>query len=150
MSGPPEIRPVTCHREWLDALQVRREVFVHEQDGPPEDEPDAWDDAARHFIVHADGSVVGTARLYQPERGVGRVGRVALLPECRGRGWGALLLQAVLDHARALGFREVRLHAQSYACPFYERFGFVPVGQEFMEAGIPHREMRLILAARPR
>lgn len=129
----------------MAALAVRIAVFVEEQAGPLDEEPDAWDWGARHLVVVWDSRVVGTARLYQPQFGMGKIGRVALLPEYRGRGWGDRLLEATLRHARALGLREVVLHAQVTAAGFYERFGFRPEGQTFMEAGILHQRMRLRL-----
>jgi predicted GNAT family N-acyltransferase len=89
--------------------------------------------------------VVGTARLYHPEPGVGKIGRVALLPEFRGRGWGERLVRELVAHARACGCREAVLDAQTQACSFYARFGFRPEGEEWVEAGIPHRRMRLAL-----
>lgn len=141
----PEIRPGRSRQELQEALEVRIHVFVEEQGGPAEDEPDAWDDAARHFVVLDAGRIIGTARLYQPCTGVARIGRVALLAEYRGRGWGEVLIRDLLGQARALGFREVVLDSQTYACPFYERFGFRAEGEEFLDGGIPHRRMRLSL-----
>ena len=144
----PEIRRASSGAELEAALAVRVAVFVDEQGGPASDEPDEWDAEARHYLVVSDGGVVGTARLYSPEPGVAKIGRVALLPEWRGRGWGALLLEHLLGEARsgAFGaFREVVLHAQTSACPFYERFGFRPEGDEFIEGGIAHVRMRLRL-----
>jgi len=145
MEDEPEIRPATSHEEFLSALTVRVTVFVDEQGGPLSDEPDAWDAAARHFVVLARGAVVGTARVYQPQLGVGKIGRVALLRDFRGRGWGLRLLEELLAHTRALGLREVVLDAQTYAAALYARFGFAPEGEEFLDAGIPHQRMRLRL-----
>jgi predicted GNAT family N-acyltransferase len=141
----PEIRPIRNRYEYLDALRVRVAVFVEEQRGPLDEEPDAWDDSAHHFVVLVQGRIVGTARLYQPERGTGKIGRVALLPEYRGRRWGVRLLEELLASARGLGFREVILDAQVAALPLYQRFGFVPEGEQFDDAGIPHQRMRLSL-----
>jgi predicted GNAT family N-acyltransferase len=141
----PEIRPARSHAEFLAALRVRVTVFVTEQHGPLSDEPDAWDGCARHFVLLAGGAVVGTARLYQPVFGTGQIGRVALLPPFRGRGWGQRLLRGVVAHARALGLREVVLHAQVAAVPLYQRAGFQEEGEPFVEAGILHQRMRLRL-----
>jgi predicted GNAT family N-acyltransferase len=141
----PKIRPIVDHTEFLAALAVRIAVFVGEQGGPVDEEPDSWDDSARHFVILADGRIVGTARLYQPQAGAGKIGRVALLAEYRGRGWGDLLIRHLLDYAGAAGFREVVLDAQTYAVSFYKRFGFAAEGEEFHDAGIPHRRMRLRL-----
>src|SRR5690606_36628271 len=76
----------------------------------------------------------------------GRIGRMAVLPEWRGRGVGAALLQTVLDLARDLRHAEVQLHAQIDAVGFYQRHGLSGQGDEFVEAGIRHRLMRLQLA----
>ena len=145
METAPEIRPLAGHDELLAALRVRVRVFVEEQNGPLEDEPDAWDASAHHFGVFHDGQLVGTGRIYDPQFGVAKIGRVAVLPECRGRGWGTLLIRKLLDYARAAGYREVILDAQTHACPFYRRFGFEALGEEFVEAGILHQRMRLAL-----
>jgi predicted GNAT family N-acyltransferase len=85
--------------------------------------------------------VIGT---YQPERGTGQLGRIALLPAYRGRGWGGRLVEVLLGHARALGLTRLVLDAQTQSVAFYERFGFAPEGPEFDDAGIPHRRMRLV------
>lgn len=145
MASSPEIRLARSSLEREAAIQVRIRVFVEEQGGPPEDEPDVWDPHAEQFVVVTAGRVVGTARVYEEAPGVARIGRVALLPECRGLGWGACLMTTLLWYCRTRGFAEAELHAQTHALPFYARFGFQPVGEEFIEAGIPHRRMRLPL-----
>jgi predicted GNAT family N-acyltransferase len=58
---------------------------------------------------------------------------------------GSALLQALMDAARARGDRVVMLNAQTHALPFYARFGFIAEGEEFDDAGIPHRAMRRVL-----
>ena len=139
----PEIRPIRGPEEFAEALQVRVLVFVAEQGGPLTDEPDARDDAARHWVVLEGGRIVGTARVYEPEPGVAKIGRVALLPEVRGRGWGALLMETLLAECRG----EVILDAQVHVIPFYQRLGFAAEGDEFLDAGILHRRMRLCAGA---
>jgi|TARA_R110000751_G_scaffold119701_4_gene220263 predicted GNAT family N-acyltransferase len=91
--------------------------------------------------VHLDGRTVGTARLL-PD---GHVGRVAILSEARGLGLGQRLMEAVIHAARQAGHAEVILDAQTHALEFYQRLGFTAYGDEFLDAGIPHRSMRLIL-----
>src|SRR5262245_45042987 len=125
-----QIHPVRTPDELRIALAIRVAVFVQEQGGPPEDEPDDADAAARHYLVLDGERPVVTARLYEPEPGLAKIGRVALLPEYRGRGWGAELMRFLLEEARAAGFGSVALHAQTYAQRFYERLGFVPEGAE--------------------
>lgn len=122
--------------------EIRHAVFVAEQQVPEELEWDGEDPYARHWLAYDDdGQPVGTARLTRS----GQVGRMAVLPEHRGRGIGSALLKAIVKHARRQDRRELFLHAQQHAIGFYERAGFVVEGPEFMDAGIPHRVMRLIL-----
>jgi predicted GNAT family N-acyltransferase len=127
----------------VDALRaVREPVFVQEQQVPIELE---WDDLDPH-CVHVlardrEGRPIGTGRL-TPER---KIGRMAVLPEWRGKGVGEALLQSLIDEALHHRLPEVRLNAQVSAIGFYAKHGFVPYGERFMEAGIEHQSMRRIL-----
>ncbi len=121
---------------------IRRLVFIVEQDVPQEEEWDGKDEGSWHWIATAhDDSPIGTARLL-PE---GQIGRMAVLDRYRGYGVGAALLEQAVDKARHLGFTEVFLNAQTHALAFYERAGFVAVGDEFQEAGIAHQKMTQVL-----
>jgi predicted GNAT family N-acyltransferase len=55
------------------------------------------------------------------------------------------VLEALSAAARARGDRELVLHAQRSAEPFYQRQGYRPRGEPFDEVGIPHIEMAHIL-----
>jgi len=63
----------------------------------------------------------------------------------RGQGVGAFVLQHLIDRARQRGDREVVLSAQTHALGFYEKFGFVAEGGEYLDCNIAHRDMRKIL-----
>jgi len=142
MPAAPEIRRALACPEIAAAIEIRRAVFVLEQGGPTADEPDARDGNARHYLVLAGGRPVGAARLLDAGGGEFRIGRVCLLKEARGRGWGEALMHYLIAEARLLGARELILDAQLGALPFYERLGFAPEGEVFPDAGIPHRRMR--------
>jgi len=130
----------------FDALRaVREAVFLIEQKVPVEDEWDEADPDCLHVLaVDAGGAPIGTARM---ERS-GKIGRMAVLADWRGRGVGAAMLQALLDLARQHDLDAVHCHAQVSALEFYRRFGFEPEGERFMEAGIEHQLMRLPLPRR--
>ena len=70
---------------------------------------------------------------------------MAVLAQWRGRGVGRLLLDALLHEAAERGAVRALLHAQVHAIGFYDRAGFITVGDEFDEAGIPHRKMERAL-----
>ena len=123
------------------AEPVRFAVFVEEQQVPAEIELDEFDPLSMHALAFdAQGRVLGTGRLL-PD---GHIGRMAVLPQARGAGVGSALLQVLMQAARARGEREVLLSAQTHAIAFYARFGFVAEGEEYDDAGIPHRMMRLV------
>ena len=114
--------PNIVHGDWKtyqhEAERVRAMVFIAEQKVPRELEFDEDDKTAEHFIsFDARHMVTGCARLLDN----GRIGRVAVLRPFRGRGIGEAVMKTVL-----------------------ERLGFEPFGDEFDEAGIPHRMMRLV------
>lgn len=130
-------------RDLASLRAVREPVFVHEQRVPIELEWDGLDPLSEHVLaLDAAGLAVGTGRL-TPAR---KIGRMAVLPDWRGRGVGAALLVRLVERARRLGYDEVALHAQVDAIGFYARHGFVAYGDRFQEAGIEHQSMRLRLA----
>lgn len=130
--------------DFAACLAIRRKVFVEEQSVPEDLECDAADATAVHLLATLDGRPVGTARLLidGPE---GKIGRVAILPDCRGTGAGAALMRAALDELRARGVTTARLGAQTHALGFYEKLGFTAYGPIYDDAGIPHRDMSRLL-----
>lgn len=132
------------HSETL--LAIRFAVFVREQGVPAELEPDEHDAAALHLLADdVDGKPIGTARMLAD----GHIGRIAVLPPCRGRGVGSALLSELLRIADQRGYQRVFLHAQCSAEGFYRRLGFAPVGEVFVDAGIDHRHMEKVLTSGP-
>lgn len=121
---------------------IRTAVFIHEQQVPEDMEWDEFDAISLHVLAfNADGQPVGTARLL-PD---GHIGRMAVLKEWRGQGIGSAMLQKILEELTKRHQQKAMLNAQTYAVPFYEKFGFQVCGEEFMEAGIPHVKMTLLL-----
>ena len=125
----------------LDAvLAIRRVVFIEEQGVSVEDEVDGKDPTAIHLLASDNGQPLGTARLLLSD-GIGKIGRVAVLKEARGRGLGRDLVRFAVEELRRRGARQATLGAQTHALGFYEALGFTAVGSEFLDAGIPHRKM---------
>lgn len=123
-----------------DIRRVRDQVFVREQRISAALVHDARDPDCRHVLAFCDGELAGVGRL---DPGLeAKVGRVAVLAEFRGTGVGRRLMAALEAAAVADGFASVWCHAQRSAVPFYLRLGYRAEGDEFLEAGIPHRLMR--------
>ncbi|HZP66817.1 MAG TPA: GNAT family N-acetyltransferase [Rudaea sp.] len=124
-------------------LRVREIVFVLEQNVPAEDEVDDLDGVSRHVLARdVSGTAIGTGRI-TPQ---GVIGRVAVLADWRKRHVGSALVRTLVEQAQALAYPAVEMHAQLDAVPFYEKFGFAVHGDEFVECGIRHVNMRMELA----
>lgn len=128
----------TCHA-------LRRAVFILEQNVPEDEEVDGRDGDALHLLASLDGVPVGCARLLVLGDTV-KIGRVCVLAAQRGTGVGVALIRAALDVARDLpSVTRAKLGSQTHAIGFYERLGFVAEGPEYLDAGIPHRDMVRVL-----
>ena len=120
--------------------EVREAVFVIEQKVPIELEWDDLDAVCEHVMAIDNANrPIGTGRL-SPD---GHIGRMAVLRSYRGMGVGGAMLRHLLAKATARKMPRVMLNAQISALTFYQRFGFIAEGTEFLDAGIPHRRMRL-------
>ena len=123
---------------------LRHEVFVLGQDVPEELERDEHDAVVDHGVALVDGVVRATGRLLPPteDGGAATVGRMAVDEAARGQGLGAAVLALLEQTARERGWPTVELHAQVHARGFYDRAGYVPYGDVYLEAGIEHLSMR--------
>lgn len=143
MLNNPELKIVSG--SWKDlaahAKAIREAVFIQEQHIAAEDEWDAEDAVAVHFIVFQQGQAIATARLLSNNS----IGRVAVLTTARGLGVGQRLMQAVIDYARAEQRKLVKLSSQVHAIGFYQALGFEAQGDEYLDCGIPHIDMYLKL-----
>lgn len=145
MGSELTISPADWALEGEALKAIRMEVFVHEQKVPVEEEIDALDPLAKHWLAHWAGQPVGTARAVAKEGAIWKVGRVAVRRQARGKGVGAELMKAIARAAAAEGVKQLVLDAQNHAMPFYEGLGYVAEGEEFLDANIPHHHMRLVL-----
>lgn len=135
-----EFRVATEQEDLNKAFDLRKLVFVQEQNVPEEMELDEFDKDAIHVIAKYDNKVIGTGRMVI-EGDKGRVGRMAVEKESRNKGVGKELLTLLEQVAQKKNLKEIYLHAQVHAKTFYEKLGYIPRGKVFDEAGIDHIEM---------
>ena len=122
----------------LASRLIREEVFVMEQQVPPEIEYDEFEESSTHILASLNGLPVGTARWRKTQHGQ-KLERFAVLKSARGKGVGEALVQFVLDQIE--DYEPAYLNSQVSAIAFYPRLGFEETGGIFYEAGIPHRKM---------
>jgi ElaA protein len=126
-----------------DALQLRSRVFVLEQ-GPYLD-ADGVDRRSWHLLGRDEAGMLGAClRVVDPgvKYAEPSIGRVVIAPEIRGTGLGrALMAEGVAGCERHWPGRALRISAQAHLERFYNGFGFVRVGDDYLEDDIPHLEM---------
>lgn len=123
-----------------DALSIRREVFVTEQNVPFEREVEG-EEGKHYFVGYVGMTAAVCARAFPEAPGVWHVQRVACRKEYRGKHLSSELMHFIEEKAAGLGIRTLTLGAQDQAAPFYEKLGFKTIGEGFLDAGIPHHRM---------
>ncbi|MGX5914887.1 GNAT family N-acetyltransferase [Aliidiomarina sp. Khilg15.8] len=126
-----------------DLLALRQAVFVVEQDCPYQD-ADGADDQCQHLLGYEGDTLVAYARLFvHPGDEASRIGRVIIAEQARGRQLGRELMrqamQIVLEQSNS---KQIVIGAQQYLLGFYQSLGFINEGEEYLEDGIPHQDMR--------
>lgn len=142
---------VTTQAELNECLLVRRAVFIREQGVSEDEEIDEHDGdpatvaSAVHVLGRVQGFPAATGRLLldRPRGEDAHIGRVAVIEQLRGRGYGRAVMEALQAEASERGFPGITLDAQLHAIPFYEGLGYAARGEVFLDAGIEHRSMDL-------
>jgi predicted GNAT family N-acyltransferase len=128
MPGKIQVNKVTEPNDLEKVFAIRREVFVGEQNCPPELEWE-FEDESTHFLATVDDEPAGASRWRKTDKGY-KLERFAVLKKFRGAGVGQELVKAVLADLPP-GADYVYMHAQLPAISLYERFDFQKTGPEF-------------------
>lgn len=131
-------------RHLYAAIALRQHTFVVEQNLNYQDAD--WEDPyAMHILGLDNGDLAAYARIFLPtgKSGAARIGRIVTAPAYRGHGYGDKLMHKALELIEEeVGKVPVVMSAQTHMEKFYSRFGFERVGDEYLEAGIPHVRVR--------
>ena len=138
MSHKIQVNKVTDPLILEKVFAIRREVFVVEQNCPPELEWE-FEDESHHFLATVDDEPAGASRWRKTDKGY-KLERFAVLKKFRGTGVGQELVKAVLNDLPK-DAEYIYMHAQLPAISLYEKFNFEKIGLEFEEAGIRHYKM---------
>ena len=124
--------------EVYEIARARQEVFLMEQKIICRDF-DGVDYDSLHCFLWEDGRVVAYMRAYSVD---GEIHLGRFLTVRHGEGLGRKLMEVALPRVTEIfGCEKISFHAQRHAQGFYEKFGFKPVGEVFLEEGIEHIEM---------
>ena len=131
--------------ELYGILRVRSEVFVTGQKCLYVD-PDGRDFGSVQVFASKGDRIIGCLRIYGKEAGVVQIGRVAVIESLRGSGIGRMMMRQAISHVTENSTDEkIYLEAQTYAIGFYEKLGFKVISDEFLDEGIPHKGMELLI-----
>ena len=120
------------------AHKIRYDVFVIGQNCPEELEWE-FEEESTHFLLIENDIPLATARHRKTNNGF-KLERFAVLSQARGKGFGMLILKAILEDIKESNALKY-MHAQEQVTPFYEKVGFEKSGNIFEEAGIMHYKM---------
>ena len=131
-------------KQLYEIIRLREAVFVVEQDCPYL-EADGKDPQGWHVLGYQGKELVAYTRIL-PKRvsynDATSIGRVVTKKEMRGQGIGVDIMKYSLDWInRLFPQQRIRISAQTYLTKFYQKFGFQPIGNEYLEDNIPHIQM---------
>lgn len=135
-----DVRKATTQKDFFMCVKVRGRVFVDEQHVLSAIEVDDEDQTCLHYLITKDDEVIGALRAIQHDDYT-KLGRICILKEYRGLGYGKQLVDYVMNDIKG----EFRLGAQITALGFYEDLGFEAYGDHFMEANMEHVMMKKII-----
>jgi predicted GNAT family N-acyltransferase len=128
----------------------RRVLRAHAPDLPVANPQDEVPGAFHLAVVDDDGGgaivAVGSFSATDGDRRVVRLRGMAVEPSRQSEGLGGLLLDHAVDRLTRGG--DVTLlwaNARMPALTFYERHGFVALGEPFEEIGIPHVRVERVI-----
>ena len=129
-------------RELRGAFEVRRQVFIKEQNIPEDLEFDTYDREALHMVVKDGKRVIGTARVLFLTANQVKLERMAISEPFRRKGIGRRIIYYLNEELIKRQVEKVVLHAQCSAITFYKSCGFEESGAPFWEVGIKHIKMQ--------
>jgi len=134
------------NKELYTILKLRSEVFVVEQTCVYQD-IDGLDEASLHLYFINEEHITVYARILPPNvsyKGYSSIGRVLVNKTHRKLGLGHQLMQKAIAYLKDNYTKyPIKIGAQLYLKKFYESHGFVQIGADYIEDGIPHIHMIL-------
>ena len=120
---------------------IREEVFVKEQKFT--EEFDEIDSIAIHLLIFSGEKAVATARIFTQcsNKRLYTVGRIAVLKEYRKLHLGSKIMELIEQKAKDLNATTLQLSAQCNARLFYEKNGYIAMGEIYFDEHCEHIHM---------
>lgn len=131
--------PVT--RADFKAYYALRYAVLREPWGHPKGtEKDDYEPISEHFMAVDDASneILGVAKLYEKEPGVGYFSHLAVAKDHQHQGIGRQLLETVEQRARERGFKSLGTMSAATATKYFEKYGYKVTGMPAPSLGTTH------------
>jgi len=92
-----------------------------------------------------DEKILGCCLLTKVDDQTVRLRQMAVPNNLQGKGIGRALMVFAENIARDRGYKILIMHARKTAVGFYEKLGYLKVGNEFQEVTLPHFVMEKVL-----
>lgn len=129
--------------ELYNILSLRSEVFIVEQNCAYQD-IDQKDQFALHVFIKKNNQIIAYTRIFKPNDyfKYSSIGRVVVLKKERASKIGSQIMSFSIKKIEEI-FNEtkIKISAQKYLINFYKKLGFITIGEEYLEDGIPHITM---------
>ncbi len=134
--------PVRTKIQQEKAFEIRREVFVEEQNIFTNSDRDENDSKSIHLIAELDHQVIATVRVFPVNRNGHWVGgRLAVRKEFRNSGAGELLVREAIRYVKYRECKKFTAHIQVENIPFFYQLGWRIIGSPKEYFGKPHQLM---------
>jgi len=126
-------------------FQLRSEVFVVEQNCVYND-LDGKDEKATHIFYAERRNIIAYLRVFEKSKEFASFGRVCVKKDFRKSGLGRKIVNEAIEFIKNnMKQEKIFIEAQEYLQKFYESLGFARKSDVFLEDGIQHIDMELIL-----
>lgn len=95
-----------------------------------------------HFGIYESYELIGVVSLFT-EGDVGQFRKMAILPEAQNKGFGAQLLNYLIDFCKVQKLTKLWCNARVNAKEFYAKFGFTETNQTYSSSGIDFVRMEM-------
>ena len=129
--------------ELYNILSLRSKVFIVEQKCAYQD-IDQKDQIALHVFLKKNNQIIAYTRIFKPNDyfKYSSIGRVVVLKKERASKIGSkIMIFSIKKIEEIFNEKKIKISAQKHLINFYKKLGFLVIGEEYLEDGIPHIAM---------
>ena len=142
------VKKVENYSELELCSKVRKAVYGDDEGAPAAlyiiDELDSVETTV-NYLLFEDNNPVSTIRYIKTDDNTVKLQRLATLVECRKKGYGRAILNALEKDIISNGYKKIILDSAEKSVNFYLNNGYRVVSDIFYEDNRPHKKMEKLL-----